>query len=283
MQSYHAVKEEVLQVLRSGKVPHAILITGSDEEKRAAISELIACFAVCTGSEGRPCLTCAGCSKVKKGIHPDIKRETGTGAARSLHIDAIRSIREDAYVIPNEAEYKVYLIDGADKMTVQAQNALLKILEEPPRSVLFVLTAQSSLSLLETIRSRVTVFMINEETVDLKQEKEKELCQKIAAAICQSTEFELLAACSPFIKDRTLFRSVTELLFQQFRDALLFTLGALEETSEETKLLSEQLTKKALLKLTEEMTEIRKMIDQNANLTLLSTCFCAKMRTAATL
>ena len=88
-------------------------------------------------------------------------RSGGEGAARSFHIDTVRALREDAYILPNEAPRRVFLLAEAQNMTEQAQNALLKILEEPPASALFLLTCENRGQLLETIRSRVVTLSLS--------------------------------------------------------------------------------------------------------------------------
>ena len=88
------------------------------------------------------------------GGHPDITEVGGDGAARSFHIDAVRAVRDSAYVLPNEAPRRVILLVGAHNMTEQAQNALLKILEEPPAHVAFILTCENRAQLLPTVLSR---------------------------------------------------------------------------------------------------------------------------------
>ena len=76
---------------------------------------------------------------------------------RTIGIDAVRALRADAYIKPNDFDFKAYIIRNADKMTVQAQNALLKLLEEPPRNVYFFLLCENGSSLLPTVRSRAPV------------------------------------------------------------------------------------------------------------------------------
>lgn len=77
------------------------------------------------------------------GGHPDIEEAGGDGGVRSFHIEEVRRLRDTAYVLPNEAAYRVLILSEAQNMTEQAQNALLKILEEPPRHVIFLLTCEN--------------------------------------------------------------------------------------------------------------------------------------------
>jgi DNA polymerase-3 subunit delta' len=133
----------------AGRFPHALLIEGEAGSGRRTLARILARAAVCRSSAERPCGMCDAC---RKSEHPDITLYGDEGSI--LSVDTIRSLRQEAYVLPNESAYRVMLLAGAQSMTPQAQNALLKILEEPPRHVLFILTCENRTQLLETIRSR---------------------------------------------------------------------------------------------------------------------------------
>ena len=152
-----SVSEEVLNrlslLLQGGRFPHALILEGGAGQEKTEAALFLARAAVCTG-ENKPCGHCPGCRKALASSHPDIYVAGGGAAARSFHVEAIRFIRSDAYIKPNEAPRKVYVLLEAQTMSEQAQNALLKILEEPPENVLFLLTVPSASALLATVRSR---------------------------------------------------------------------------------------------------------------------------------
>lgn len=142
------------------RVSHAVIVTGAPEEANAAALE-IAKAILCAAPEGapRPCGICSHCRKISGGVHPDVitvdRRKDDKGRAkREIYVEQIRDIVGSASVLPNEAEGKVYIIRDAGTMNVAAQNALLKILEEPPSFVSLILAAESEENLLETVRSR---------------------------------------------------------------------------------------------------------------------------------
>jgi len=135
---------------------HAMILEGPDPEANLALAKKLAQQAVCTAGGRRPCGVCRDCVKAAGGSHPDIAVYGGKGGSRSFHVEEVRQIRDSAAVMPNEAQAKVYILDGADHMTEQAQNALLKVLEEPPSYVIFLLTCGAASSLLPTVRSRCT-------------------------------------------------------------------------------------------------------------------------------
>ncbi len=144
--------------IAAGRFPHALLIEGPTGCGKKTLARQIAMAAVCEHTDNRPCGVCNPCRKVAQGIHPDIEMVTGEkGSNNSFHIDRIRALRDGAYVLPNEAAVRVLILCDAHTMTPQAQNALLKILEEPPRHLIFILTCENRAQMLATIRSRVQV------------------------------------------------------------------------------------------------------------------------------
>ncbi len=146
------------------RLSHAYILTGSGAP---ALSKRIAAAAVCDASSGRPCGRCRHCRKAAAGIHPDIITISRLEDKAGILVDQARNLRADAYVVPNEADRKVYIIDPADKMNPQAQNALLKVLEEPPSAVIFLLVASNPNLLLETVRSRCVLLSdVSEEEED---------------------------------------------------------------------------------------------------------------------
>ena len=98
---------------------------------------------VCQSQENKPCGTCGSCVKAHAGSHPDIYLAEGGLTPRSFKVEAIRAIRSDAYIQSQEGGYKVYLLFRAESMSAEAQNALLKVLEElQPTLYLYLLVLQ---------------------------------------------------------------------------------------------------------------------------------------------
>lgn len=150
------IKQLLSAQIDGGQFPHAILLEGLPGSGRRTLAKWIATAAVCLADKGldKPCGICAGCHKAAGDSHPDIQIHGGSTAARSFHIETIRAIQQEAYLLPNEAPRRVLILAEAQAMSEQAQNALLKILEEPPAHVIFILTCENRNQLLPTIQSR---------------------------------------------------------------------------------------------------------------------------------
>ena len=130
-----------------------------DAAKKRAVE--LAAAAVCSGVGKRPCGRCRDCRKTLQGIHPDVitiglPLDDKGKAKKEILVDQIRAMVSDAHILPNEAERKVYIIENADCMNLAAQNAALKLLEEPPAGVVIFLCAVNTRQLLPTVRSRCT-------------------------------------------------------------------------------------------------------------------------------
>jgi replication-associated recombination protein RarA len=142
---------------------HAYIISCPSESERESEADTLARSIVCTGAKP-PCGKCENCRKAMEGIHPDIIKVSPAEGKRMITVDQVRTIRSDAYVVPNDAEEKVYIISDAGRMNINAQNAFLKVLEEPPAHVHFIMTADNPGELLPTVRSRCR--LINTPTSD---------------------------------------------------------------------------------------------------------------------
>ena len=146
--------DAIFRQIESGNISHSYIIEGADSEMRLCCAKLIACALVCENKkDGKPCRECRPCSLVLSECHSDVVI-CGKNIETSFKIDEIRKIRNDVFVMPSESDFHIYILDNADKMTIQAQNALLKVLEEPPEEVVFILLASSKNSLLPTVISR---------------------------------------------------------------------------------------------------------------------------------
>lgn len=146
------LKRQLSAQERGRGLSHAYLISGPHGSGKRTLARLLAAAMVCTGGGEAPCGSCPGCKKALAGIHPDIVTIGGDG--KDITVSQARAIRADAYIRPNEAGRKVYVVENAQNMNANAQNAILKLLEEGPAYAAFLLLTHNSAALLPTIRSR---------------------------------------------------------------------------------------------------------------------------------
>lgn len=156
-----------LKFNNSNRLSQAYIVSAPSEQERLRAARRIAAAAVCNAPGDRPCGACRHCRKAESGIHPDISgirrlidEKTGK-SKKELAVDQIRQMAADASILPNEAACKVYIIEEAEYMNSSAQNAALKILEEPPAWVVFVLCVPGASVLLPTVRSRCAELSLN--------------------------------------------------------------------------------------------------------------------------
>ena len=139
--------------IRLGKVSHAYIIQGETGAGKKMLADLFAMTLQCEEGGIEPCGRCQSCKQAVSGNHPDIRRVTHEKA--TIGVDDIRlQLNNDIMVKPYSRPYKVYIIDEAEKMTEQAQNAMLKTIEEPPEYAVIILLAVNAKVLLPTILSR---------------------------------------------------------------------------------------------------------------------------------
>lgn len=272
----------------TGRLPHAIIFEGASEADRLDIARLISRTHVCSGTGEKPCGICTDCVKSAKGFHPDISESLASqDDASPLKVDAVRTIRSNAFVFPNEAKHRVFLLHNMQYANEQAQNALLKILEEPPEYVRFVLTCPNSSALLETILSRAAVYNLGQQLSDSLNKKHDAACEKaraVAAALLSHNEFDLMRETGVFEKDSELLVLTLAQLRLIFRDAIArkqsINAVFLSSAQNEATALSRSCTAAQLLRLLEAVAQLEKSAAQNANKTLLTTRFCSLLRRA---
>jgi DNA polymerase III gamma/tau subunit len=272
------VKAQLSLAFSAGRLPHALILEGP----KSGLPELLAKAAVCLNTGEKPCGHCPGCVKAQAGSHPDIFTLDGDANPRAFPVDAIRKIRSDAYIKPNEAPTKVYVLLGVQNMSEISQNALLKVLEEPPENVLFLLTAASASALLPTVRSRAQIFSL--EDARAQGNFDPVFLEKMTAAVISVNEADLLFLTGDLMKDKENLRAVLAQLLLIFRDASVLRGGGavcLSGQREAAAALAAGLTRDRLLSLLDEVQKAQRALDQNANTGLLLTTLCANLRAAA--
>ncbi len=151
-------KSRIGSAIISAKLNHALLICGPDGSGKATLATEIAAALNCEKKSdllsSLPCGHCNNCRRIYEDNFPDIKRLKRDASKATIGVEELRLFREDMFLSATESEHKIYIIENAERMTPNAQNALLKVLEEPPAAVTIMLLCEEGDKILTTIKSR---------------------------------------------------------------------------------------------------------------------------------
>ena len=231
------------------KLLPASLLCGEDgEAMTTAVRRMVQSLLCPHGHRGEDYGSCRCCRKIYADIHPDVSfirrlyQKDGKTLRSEIIVDQIRAVAKDSVVLPNEAGGKVYVFPEAEFLNLSAQNALLKLLEEPPEGVYFLLCSPNLHALLPTVRSRCGIYYIGGER-EAADAALTELSEGYLSAL--GDELALLQWEAKAEKlDMAAMRSLISLL---------------EETA------AAQLKGKALLSLEKQLRECREMLKVNVN------------------
>lgn len=146
------LKQNLARSVEMGRLSHFYLISGPAGSGKRTLAKWLVGAMECTGAPC-PCGVCPACRKVLEGVHPDVIT-LDNPEKKTVSVDLVRQARTDVYLRPNEGKRKIYIFPRAGDLGLPAQNALLKVLEEPPRFGTFLLLAENPDQLLPTVRSR---------------------------------------------------------------------------------------------------------------------------------
>ncbi len=153
------LKDNLIRSLGQGHISHFYLICGPAGAGKHTLARLLAAAILCR-EQGRPCLACGPCRKVLSGNHPDFIT-VDEPEKKTVPVETVRAACRELYIRPNESDHKILLFPRAQDMRAEAQNALLKVLEEPPEHGIFFLLSDSPERLLPTVRSRCTLLSLS--------------------------------------------------------------------------------------------------------------------------
>ena len=146
------LKDNLTSSLAKGRISHFYLISGPQGSGKHTLAKLLAAAILCQDTHA-PCGKCNVCRKVMENNHPDVIT-VDDPEHKAVSVKLVRQAREDMYILPNESDYKIYVFP--QELGIEGQNALLKILEEPPKYGVFILLSSNAEQLLPTVRSRCT-------------------------------------------------------------------------------------------------------------------------------
>ncbi len=303
-------------MLQNDRMAHSFLIYGEKGLGKKQIADYLAMMLVCENEADKPCGNCRSCRSAADHCHPDIIYAEHSGKLNGFSVETIRNICSDVYVRPNNSDRKIYIFTDADAITVQAQNSLLKLIEEPPAYAYFIFTASSKNILLETILSRIISLSAAEVTDDVAREALVQrgisedqaenavrtfggnigmcieylqsdqiknavgLTKTVVDCIINRDEYKLLYSLTQASADKTLLRNIIGMLDKVFRDSLALKYSA-EKTigcyREGAGALADSLTMNSCMQLHSSCTEAALLIERNVNIKLIASMLCGRI------
>lgn len=297
---------EISEAADKDNLPHAILIEGVSGTGKRTLAEIIARSAVCTAENNKPCGNCPDCRKALHNNHPDIFIADGD-ISGDLSVDSIRRIRSDAYIKPNEAPMKAYILTNCDKMLIPAQNAFLKVLEEPPANVIFILTVTSANMLLPTVRSRVRLYSLYPpdpeeassfiakhypdysmeeisacavqcdgnigQTIEMLQSGGEEsviLAEEIIKTALKGSEYDLLVLTAKLSRDRQFAIRTLDRMIELSAQCVKASAGV-EVSSKTASDIAKRVSRRRLMSLAESISRARKVMVNYVNMNFFGT------------
>lgn len=155
-----ALKARLQSSFRQGKSSHCYLLCGPEGAGRHTLALQMAAALECRRADDPGCGVCPACRKVRAGQHPDVITVDDT-EHKNVSVDVVRQARSDVFIRPNEGRKKIYILPRGQDLGSASQNALLKILEEPPDYAVFLILTTSVEALLPTIRSRAVQLQLS--------------------------------------------------------------------------------------------------------------------------
>ena len=209
------------------RLSHAYIIEGPSKETSGALADHLAQAYVCSSKGNKPCGDCPNCRKAAGNIHPDIIRVSLLEDKREIVVGQVRQLRSEAYIRPNEADRKVFIIDDAQTMNENAQNALLKVLEDGPQYLSFLFLTENAQQLLTTIRSRCEILSLMagpEENIVQADEELQKTAAQLANLLLKEDELalvELTTALEVKKLDKDMLLALLDLAEQTLREQLI--------------------------------------------------------------
>lgn len=164
------VKQLLTESIQTGRIGHAYMFCGPDGIGRRTMARCFAETLTCSANAAEPCGTCEACVLNANSTNPDVLVIQKQDGKATIGVEEVRLVQDEISTAPQFGRYKVIIFENAEKLTVQAQNALLKTLEEPPPYIVMILISSNNLQMLDTVKSRSV-------KVDFKRYTDKEILE----------------------------------------------------------------------------------------------------------
>ena len=261
--------------LEKGRLGHALLFQGAAGTGPLEVAAVLARLLFCENLKNAdPCGACRQCRLVGQNTHPDFVKVSPLEDSEVIKINQIRELITRANLKPFEARSKVFVVEPADAMNEEAQNAFLKTLEEPQGNTRFILITQGPSELLETIRSRCQAFHFAPSRTMVPEDEEFQALKQVALEIFLSKGPHRAAAFPDLSKfEREEASELLDVLMQYFRDCLLIRVGAdaivsVEEELVRKRRLAAEWTETELQDRIEFLSDIKEKVMNKVNLRL---------------
>lgn len=303
------LKQFICDTISSRKISNSYLFCGEKGLGKSTFCKLFAKSILCPKNSLSLC-DCLSCKKINRGVHPDLI-EISPEEKGNVPIEKIKMIRQTVNISPNESTFKVYIIKEVEKLSVQASNSLLKTLEQPPKNVVFLLTASSKFKVIKTISSRciclnvqpvsddrMKQFLMNKynlkssekintlvgvcggnigKAIYLAENKEGqkafEITGNLINALTKASGVEVLKALAPLEKQKEVFLLVLSLFSKEIEKAFLKRVDGVTENN------LKGYNANRLIKMYRAAQKTSNLLEANANLRLNLTCFAAQIST----
>ncbi len=311
---FPAGREEIIEnfsnMIKEKRLGHAYLVCGPKGIGKKTLCSYLVSLIMC--EKNSACLRCNPCLTVSSGANPDVKSISNQDKA-SIGIDKIRELIKDVYIKPVMGEKKVIVIENAHLLTAASQNALLKIIEEPPSYAVFFLLCDNVSTILETVLSRVAKINLSPfdekqlkdivpglspflyhycggnvgELLRLKDDTELSALRGIAIDAVMSFSdidgYSMYKACLPLEKDRKKTVEIMDLMLMFVRDVILDKNGldkmiVNEDKINEIKTFSSLVNRQKCLKIAECIQDFQKMLGKSGNLSMSAQTMFVKCR-----
>ncbi len=277
LQLNDVLKNKLSLAVDNGALSHTVMITGGRQKDRKDLAILLSQALLCENSNKKPCLKCDCCKRIKAGDHPDVRLIENDYEKKSISIDTIRNVRDDAYLMPNEAPFQIFIIYETSSLGVDAQNSLLKILEEPPDTARFILVSGSKDDVVPTILSRATVYAISDDSGQAAGEKVSAKSTAAAEMILKGwasgSEYDIVTGTGKIEKDRKNIKTALEQMILILRDAAVLKYYIPDDCGggDIANVLSRATSTDEIIKAENLLVELMADCDKNTNENLLIT------------
>lgn len=302
---------------KQNHLPHALLLHGERGCGKKTLAKWFSMLVLCESADYAPCGICKNCRLILENAHPDVMTVEHSGKRMGFSVETVRAVRREAGILPNNGDMRIFLFADADEMSIQAQNALLKSVEEPPAHACFIFTTESMGTLLPTLLSRMTakaVFPVTESecvTVltrlsysadeiqaavsrfggnigkcigylsDNAQKQAAETAVALTAALAEGNEYALLQLLTSAASDKDMLIRTLELFDLQLRDAAVFALDGeyhrLGCDRSASEALAGKLSPRRAMRLHGAVTEAFADLESNVGAVLTVTALCAAL------